>query len=402
MPELPRFVWKNQENRSPLSYRRKARPRRRLGFSIKSNAISLLKNCQKNAIIAVALMRKRDSTMNIKQIAKAAGVSVATVSRVLNHPENVAPKTREKIQRIIEEEEYKPNWFARGLNFNTTKTIGLMIPHMLNSMYMEVAKGVEDVAQQKDFITFMCNVEKNIEIEKNYIEQLLTRRVDGIVLMFSSLDETYIKSVEEQGVPVVLIGENKGAGGLNVVKVDCRLGAANMVSKLIENGHESIGILYGNDPQQESLDMLEGYKGVLKQNGMDIKEEYIKAVENTIEGGYLGARKMIAEKPPRAIFTTSDEIAYGAMEAIRDNDLKVPDDIAIAGFGNSRMSNLVEPKLTTVELPLHKMGVYGARLLFDLIEAEDKNEVMPRQIILQSKMRIRKSCGHKERIGEMF
>ena len=128
----------------------------------------------------------------------------------------------------------------------------------------------------------------------------------------------------------------------------------------------------------------------------------MKAVENTIEGGYLGAKKMLAENPPRAIFTTSDEIAYGAMDAIKDNDLRVPDDIAVAGFGNSRMSNLVEPKLTTVELPLHKMGVYGARLLFDLIEAEDKNEAMPRQIILQSKMRIRKSCGHKERIGEMF
>ena len=93
--------------------------------------------------------------MNIKQIAKTAGVSVATVSRVLNHPETVAPKTREKIQKVIEDAEYKPNWFAQGLNFNKTRTIGLVIPHLLNSTYMEVAKGVEDVAKQKGYITFM-------------------------------------------------------------------------------------------------------------------------------------------------------------------------------------------------------------------------------------------------------
>lgn len=347
--------------------------------------------------------------MNIKQIAKAAGVSVATVSRVLNHPENVAPSTRDKILKIMEEEEYKPNWFAQGLNFNKTKTIGLVIPHMLNSMYMEIAKGVEDVAQQKDYITFMCNVEKDTEIEKNYIEQLLTRRVDGIILMFSSLDEKFIKSVEEQDVPVVLIGEDRCAKGFNTVKVDCRAGAEAIVSKLVENGHDSIGILYGNDPEQESLDMLEGYKNVLKNNDVKILDEYIKPVENTIEGGYLGAKKMMTSTPPRAIFTTSDEIAYGVMDAIKDCNLKVPEDIAVAGFGNARMSNLVEPKLTTVELPFHKMGVYGARLLFDLIEAEDKEAAKekniigePRQIILQSKLKIRKSCGHKERIGEMF
>ncbi len=343
--------------------------------------------------------------MNIKQIAKAAGVSVATVSRVLNHPENVAPKTREKIENIIKELDYKPNWFAQGLNFNRTKTIGLVIPHILNPAYMEIAKGAEDVAQQKGYITFMCNVEKDIDQEKSYVEQLMTRRVDGIILMFSSLDEQYIRSVEKEGFPVVLIGENKDISEFNSVKVDCRLGAEMLMSQLVENGHRSIGILYGSDPELESLEMLEGYKKIMKEKGLPLKEEYIKPVANTIEGGYLGAKKMINEGPPRAIFTTSDEIAYGAMDAIKDSERKVPDDIAVAGFGNTRMSNLVEPKLTTVELPFHKMGVYGARILFDLIEADEDSEdgeKEPVHITLQTKLKIRRSCGHKERIGEMF
>lgn len=341
--------------------------------------------------------------MNIKQIAKAAGVSVATVSRVLNHPENVAPKTREKIQKIIEEAEYKPNWFAQGLNFNRTKTIGLIIPHILNSMYMEIAKGVEDVALQKGYTTFMCNVENNHKIESEYIEQLLTRRVDGIISMFSSLEEKNLKDIEQNGVPMVLIGENKNVKGFNTVKVDCRVGASDMVKQLIENGHKSIGILYGNDPEQESLDMLSGYRETMELNGFAIKEEYVRLVENTIEGGYLGVKKIISSyELPNALFATSDEIAYGAMDAIKDMGYKVPEDIAVAGFGNSRMSNLVEPKLTTVELPFHKMGIYGARLLFDLIEDEEKSYQTPKGITLQTKLRIRKSCGHTERIGEMF
>ena len=277
--------------------------------------------------------------MNIKQIAKAAGVSVATVSRVLNHPENVAPKTREKIQKIIEDKEYKPNWFAQGLNFNRTKTIGLIIPYILNSTYMEIAKGVEDVALQKGYTTFMCNVEKNSRIESEYIEQLLTRKVDGIILMFSFLQEENLKAVQEDSVPIVLIGENKDIKGFNSVRVDCKAGAEGMIRNFIEYGHKTIGILYGNDPEQESRDMLEGYREVLEENGIAIEEKYIKAVDNTIEGGYLGAKKMVADGPPQAIFATSDEIAYGAMDAIKDLGMKVPDDVAVAGCQTSWSRN---------------------------------------------------------------
>lgn len=340
--------------------------------------------------------------MNIKQIAKAAGVSVATVSRVLNHPENVAPKTREKIQKIIEEAEYKPNWFAQGLNFNRTKTIGLIVPHILNPMYMEISKGVEDVAWQKGYTTFMCNSEKNPEVEHEYIDQLLTRRVDGIILMYSFMDEEKLKAVKQNDVPIVLIGKNKDAEGFNGVKVNCVQGSENMVKQLIEDGYNAISMLYSEEPEQESMDILQGYKNVLNKNGIEVKESYIRQVENTIEGGYLGAKKLMGKDSPQVIFATSDEIAYGAMDSLKDMGFKVPEDVAVVGFGNSRMSKLVEPKLTTVEIPFHNMGTYGARLLFDLIEDEEKAEEKPRQITLQTKLRIRKSCVHKERIGEMF
>lgn len=337
--------------------------------------------------------------MNIKQIAKKAGVSVATVSRVLNHPETVAETTREKIQKIIDEEEYKPNWFARGLNFNRTKTLGLLIPHTLGSTYMEIANGVEEVARQKGYITFMCNVEKDPQIEKEYVNQLINRRVDGIILMFSALDDSYMELIEEKNIPAVLIGENKVKCGWSSVTTNCRSGAADMVRHLAECGHSRIGILCGRDPEQESRDMLKGYCDVMKKCVRGEDPRFKSSVENSIEGGYIGMKQMLSEVRPDAIFATSDEIAYGAMEAVKDMGMSIPGDIAVAGFGNSRMSNLVEPKLSTVEQPYRKMGIYGARILFDMIEGETEE---PQHIILQGKLRIRKSCGHTDRIGEMF
>jgi len=350
--------------------------------------------------------------MNIKQIAEKAGVSVATVSRVLNHPEKVASSTREKIQKLIEKEEYTPNWFAQGLNFNRTKTIGLVIPHTISSSYMEIANGIEEVARQKGYITFMCNMEKDPQMEREYIGQLITRKVDGIILMYSSLTEEYMSWIKGENIPMVLIGENVARPDYNSVIVDCRDGAVQMVAHLIECGHDSIGILCGRAPEQEVSTILQGYKNVFKANGKEVSPKYIQHVENNIEGGYIGTKKMIdamtspgSDRPADqldAIFATSDEIAFGAMDAIKDSGLSIPEDIAVAGFGNNKMSNLMEPKLTTVEQPFRLMGIYGARLLFDLIDEESKRKGRPEHITLKTKMRIRKSCGHKERIGEMF
>ena len=349
--------------------------------------------------------------MNIKQIAEAAGVSVATVSRVLNHPENVAPKTREKIQKIIDEEEYTPNWFAQGLNFKRTRTIGLILPQNINSANMEVANAVEEVARQKGYITLICNMDKDPRREKEYLDQLITRKVDGLILLYSTLNEEYASWIEEENVPAVLIGQTRARDNWDSVFVDCRAGAAEMTAHLIECGHRRIVMLCGKDPEPEAKAMLQGYKNVLKASGIKVDEKLIYQVNNNIEGGYIGMKKVIGRLPkkPDAVFASSDEIAYGAMDALKEMKLRVPEDIAVAGFGNDRMSSLMEPKVTTVELPYRKMGIYGARMLFDQIEEKEakkdpKTEKRRRakKIQLQTKIRIRKSCGHRERIGEMF
>ena len=270
---------------------------------------------------------------------------------------------------------------------------------MLHTSYMEVAGGVEEVARMKGYITFMCNVEKDPKMEREYISQLITRRVDGIILMFSSLEEQILTRIEKENVPVVLIGEHQENSRASSVKVDCRAGAAEMTAHLLEVGHRSIAFLMGGDPQQETREMLIGFKNVLKANGLEADDELIIHTENSIEAGYISGKKLISRGLPDAVFATSDEIAYGALDAFRDSGYRIPDDVAVTGFGNNRMSNLIEPKLTTVELPFRKMGIYGARILFDMIDGDMKEE---RRILLRPRMRVRKSCGHKERIGEMF
>jgi len=146
-----------------------------------------------------------------------------------------------------------------------------------------------------------------------------------------------------------------------------------------------------------------GFLELLRKTELSVEQqEYVQEATNTIEGGYIAAKRLIdLKRRPRAIFTSSDLLAFGAIDAMKDHGIKIPEEVAFVGFDNIRMSNLIEPKLTTVEKPMHKMGVVGARLLFDIIDAkEDDNK--GRQILLQSKLKIRKSCGHRERIGEIF
>ncbi|MBK5246805.1 MAG: LacI family DNA-binding transcriptional regulator [Peptostreptococcaceae bacterium] len=341
--------------------------------------------------------------MNIRHIAEKAGVSVATVSRVLNHPEHVAPATKAKIESIIAETEYIPNWFARGLNLNKTGTIGLVIPNMLNPENMEIVKGAEDVAQQKDYISLLCNVENDAKKENKYIDNLIKRRVDGILLISSLLSEKEVMAIIAQGIPVVHVGETTWNDSVPIVSIDSKDAAYKATTHFLETGVTKIGILYGETPEVENNRKIKGYEKALKEEKISVIKEYEIQVENTIEGGYLGARKfMNLPNPPNAIFATSDLLAFGVMDAMKDGNISVPEQVAVIGFGNIRMSNLVEPKLTTVEKPLHKMGVVGARLLFDLIEGKNKPIEEVKNIQLQSKLKIRKSCGHKERIGEMF
>ena len=341
--------------------------------------------------------------MNIKSVAKKAGVSVATVSRVLNHPDAVAPDTKEHILNIMESLDYTPNWFARGLKLNRTGVIALLIPEILDIGYMEIAKGVEDVAHQKKYNIMLCSTEEDRNKEKGYIENFISRKVDGIVLVSSLLKNNDLNQIKKQDVAVVLIGKNDEIIGENLVYTDYKAATTEAVKHMIEIGHRKIGMIYGNRPKIENIDKLEGFKRTMEDEGLVYHEKHIVEEENSFEGGYLAASKLLNLKDrPEAIFVTSDTMAIGAMEKIKQTDLQIPQDIAVVGFDNLKISAFIEPKLTTVAKPMYRMGLIAARLLFDLMEDENQKDNEPQEILIQSKLKVRKSCGHRDRLKEIF
>lgn len=339
---------------------------------------------------------------NMKQVAKKCGVSVATISRVINHPECVLPETRDKIIAIMEELNYIPNEQARSLTLNCTNTIALLIPNILNPLYPQIAKGVEDICHQKSYSLLLCNTEQNIEKERAYIDMLIKRKVDGLVLSSTLLNKEDIEKIKLYNIPLVMIGENKDNVSTNMVYTDYELGVYQAITHFIDIGYKKIAFIGSSGNELESAQKQRGYEKALKEFSLPINKDYMIMGDNEVEGGYFSAKKLLQlNPPPEAIFACNDLMAIGAIDAIKNEGLSIPLDIAIIGFDDIKMASLVEPKLTTVSQPVYKMGLIAARLLFDIIGNKDEEGYL-QKIFLEPKLKIRKSCGHYDRVREIF
>ncbi len=339
---------------------------------------------------------------NIREVARQAGVSVATVSRVLNHPESVSPSTMELVLETMKEMDYTPNAFARSLALNRSSSIGLLIPNILNPLYPQVAKGVEDVAHQKGYNVLLCNTEEDREKEEDYLDMLIENRVGGLVLTASLLEKKELEKLKKIKMPFVLVGRNIEELDSNMVFTDYKLGAYQITQHLIETGHTKIAHIEGAPYHKESLEKRLGYEKALKESGLPLVERYIVEGNNEIESGYIGTKKLLKEGDrPDAIFAANDLMAIGAIEALKDSGLKIPSDMGIVGFDDINMSTLIEPKLTTISQPIYKMGLIAARLLFENIENNSEDNIS-QKIFIQPRLMVRRSCGHEDRVREIF
>ncbi len=340
---------------------------------------------------------------NIREVAKKAGVSVATVSRVLNHPESVSAATMELVLDTMNKMQYTPNGFARSLALNRSSTIALLIPNILNPLYPQIAKGVEDVAHQKGYNILLCNTEENGEKERDYLHMLIEKRVGGFILTASQLENKDLQKIKNQNIPFVMIGRNREEIDENMVFTDYHIGAYEITQHLIDVGYRNIAHITGSLNQIENLQKKKGYEAALQEAGMVLRSEYIVEGNNEIEGGYLGAKKLLQlKKRPQAIFAANDLMAIGAIDAIKTSGLNVPDDVAIVGFDDITMASFIEPKLTTISQPVYKMGLIAARLLFESIENRQQEDGFKQKIFVQPKLMVRKSCGHEDRVREIF
>lgn len=339
---------------------------------------------------------------NIKDVAKKAGVSVATVSRVLNHPENVSEKTSKKIMDIMDQLNYKPNAAARSLALNRSYTIALMVPNILNPLFPHVAKGVEEVALSRGYNMVLFNTENSGKKEAEFLETLADRRVDGVIIANTKLDENYLNNFKKKKLPMVLIGSDFTSLDMNIVFTDYALGAYMITKHLIDVGYRKIYFVSSPLSWNQSERKKEGYLKALIENNIDYQNDWILEGNNDIESGYKCVKKIIHENKelPDAIFLANDLMAYGAFEALKDSNIKIPEDIGIAGFDDIFTSSVIEPKLTTVSLPVMKMGSIGARLLIEMLEDDDTVE--HQKVFLKPRLKIRKSCLNKNKIDEIF
>lgn len=339
---------------------------------------------------------------NIREVAKKAGVSVATVSRVLNHPERVSPKTKQHIDSVIKELDFSPNAFARSLNLKRSNTIALVIPDIVNPQYMEIARGVEQVAHEKGYTLLLCNSEKDLRKEKAYVRMLIDKKIDGIILAFTLLQEGDFQEIRNRNIPLVLFGQNILHENISSVYSDFKKGSYLAVTHLINLGFKKIAFIGGAADNLENRDKVLGYTEALLSRGLKISKEMMVEGTDDIDSGYLAALSLLKNTPvPEALFVANDLMAMGAMDAFKNEGYRIPDDISVIGYDNIRMASLIEPKLTTVSWPVHKMGLISARILIEEVESEEESPAS-RNIFLSPRLKIRKSCGHEKRVSEIF
>ena len=341
------------------------------------------------------------NSINIKEVAKTAGVSVATISRVLNHPEQVQPETRNHVLEVMRQLDYKPNWFARGLNIGKTGTIALLIPSIEDHGFLDIVTGVETIARRKEHTVLLCNTHGDAQEELKYLKMVLNRQVDGVVLVSSQLDADTVRSVLKEDFPWVHIGSRPPKNCHNVCFIDYKKGAYQMTSHLLKLGHREITLLLDSAPFAEMDAIAAGYRAALQDHGLPCDRKILRA-ENSVQGGYIIAQKLMQSSVlPPVLITASDEQAFGVTKAAMDEQIDIPDRLALACLEDSQITSILNPPLTALELPSHRLGLMAARMLFDCIESGDASYV-PQEIILQPTVKVRRSCGNTNPIYELF
>ena len=337
--------------------------------------------------------------ITMKDIAEKANVSKATVSRVINRTDPVSQEVREKVEKIIDAYNYKPSSVARSLARSETKVIGLIIPDIANAFYSVLVEGIAGTAHDQGYNVFLCNTFRDHALEIEFLNLLEEKEVDAIILttFYSSKEQKeFISNFQK---PIVTINRKFTREDLRIVPnidIDNFQGAYDAVSYLVNTGHKKIGILRAEDEDQTCIDRVTAYKAALKDNNLPVKEGYIAGYDFHFESGYEGMMKILTtEEQPDAMFCISDEIATGAIHAINDFGLKVPDDISIIGFDDIPLAKRYLPSITTVKQPIFEMGKAATETLIKLISGKISKSAVE-DIVLEQELVIRGTTISRE------
>ena len=332
--------------------------------------------------------------MNQRDVAKLAGVSSATVSRVINKDQSVLDKTFNRVTEVINNYGYVQNAVARNLRISKTKTIGYLVPDIGNPFFPAVLGGIEVACHKKDYDIIFENTDENKAKEKKAIDTLLRYRVDGIIAIFVDGDNEDIKRIRKMGIPMVHIDrKSEVAKDFDYVGIDNIGGMKQIVDYLSSLGHKKIAIIYGPENITPGYERLKGFKEAMKQAKLTVNEEYMVNGSFTEEGSYKCVGKLLSMKDtPTAIITANNLMSIGAYKALVDLKIDIPNEISLVGFDDFDFAAYLIPPITVINRPTWEMGKVGAELLLEKIENGSEEKAV-KKIIMATNLCIRNSCA---------
>ena len=327
----------------------------------------------------------------IHDVARLAGVAPITVSRVINNSGYISQKTRDRVEAAILELGYVPNIIARSLRSKRTNTLALVLTDITNPFFTAIARGVEDRASDAGFTVIYCNTDESVDEEAKYLQLLLQKQVDGILLVLARSISRPIELINEQGTPVVIVDRRLPRVDADVVRCDSVEGAYRLIRLLIDQGHRRIAVLSGPHGVSTAEDRVVGYHTAMTEARI-VDDGLVFFGAFTQASGYEMARQALALSPqPTALFAANNFIAIGALKALRDSGLKVPEDVSLVCFDDLPPAWIVEPFLTVAAQPPYEMGCKATELLLKRLKGEASSEYQ--EILLPIEMIVRRSSG---------
>jgi LacI family transcriptional regulator len=331
------------------------------------------------------------TSRGLEEIARLAGVSRSTVSRVVNDHPSVRPAVRERVQRIIAETGFQPNAAARSLASQRAYMVGLVIPRTVHTVFTDpyfprLTQGVAQACNEHDYTLSLFIENDDIKL---FPRLSRTGLMDGVVVQASSVDDGLIPKLLATGLPLVVAGRPSQAEGVSFVDVDNVKGSFSAVTHLVRLGHTAVATITGPLNTNVGADRLAGYRRALQERGVPVDEALIAAGDFTEQGGYYAMRRLLAQRPT-AVFAASDVMARGAIRAIAEAGLAVPRDVAVVGYDDLPPATMTSPLLTTVRQPIRRLGAKAVETLLDVIAFGAEPA---RRIIFDTELVIRESCG---------
>jgi LacI family transcriptional regulator len=330
----------------------------------------------------------------MRDVAERAGVSVTTVSHVINETRPVSDELRQRVLAAIDELGYQPNVLARSLRRGETHTIGMIVPDSANPFFAELARGIEDTSFEHGYNLILCNSDGDLDKELIYADVLTEKQVDGILFVAAGVSTDHIRALQERRIPVVIVDREIPDVSVDQVLTDNARGGWLATRHLLELGHRCIGCITGPSDVTPSAERVTGYRQALSEGGIPLDEVLIVKGDFQYGSGYRAARQILArDDPPTAIFTCNDLMAVGAISAAVEMGRQVPVNLSVVGFDDVRLASFANPPLTTIVQPKYEMGVLATTMLLERMRNHD---IPPRRRLLDTSLLIRQSTAPPE------